>query len=294
MPSRRQIREAAVQFLYGYDLEGGGDPRALRDSFWAIATESDRRKLALAAVRTLHHLNLGREERLDELHERAPTTRARLAADPALEGAAEGLDEILEHEHQLGRLLSLLDSLPRDGGDDEVVIRFEPILEQLFAIDRELSAARRRFLEFSADHPEQRALFEPVDGCLRRLERLSERIRMIERPDEFPEHGELAKLRNTREEIAVLREAVDRRVDQVLAEREPIDERLAAVVDNFVPERIDPVDRAILRLGAYEILHDPEVPPAVAINEAIELAKRFGTTDSGRFVNGILDRIAKG
>ena len=61
----------------------------------------------------------------------------------------------------------------------------------------------------------------------------------------------------------------------------------------FSPERLDRVDRAILRLATYEILHDPEIPPAVAMDEAIDLARDFGTTDSPAFVNGILDRIGK-
>jgi N utilization substance protein B len=51
------------------------------------------------------------------------------------------------------------------------------------------------------------------------------------------------------------------------------------------------IDRNILRLGAYEMLLRPEVPPKVAINEALELAKRYSTAQSSRFVNGILDRL---
>ena len=79
----------------------------------------------------------------------------------------------------------------------------------------------------------------------------------------------------------------------MLAHKEAINAALAEVVDNYAPERIDPVDRAILRLATHEILH-AGTPVKVAINEAIELAKRFGTSDSGRFVNGVLDRIARG
>ncbi len=52
------------------------------------------------------------------------------------------------------------------------------------------------------------------------------------------------------------------------------------------------IDRNLLRMGLYELLHDPEIPPAVAINEAVELAKELSTDDSGRFVNGILARVA--
>jgi N utilization substance protein B len=53
------------------------------------------------------------------------------------------------------------------------------------------------------------------------------------------------------------------------------------------------VDRNILRLGAYELLHETETPPKVVINEAVDLAKRFGAADSGKFVNGVLDSIHK-
>ena len=73
MPSRRQIREAVVQFLYCADLEGGADPAALRDPFWDFVTESDRRSLQLATFRTVHHLAHGREGRLAEFVERQST-----------------------------------------------------------------------------------------------------------------------------------------------------------------------------------------------------------------------------
>ena len=71
---------------------------------------------------------------------------------------------------------------------------------------------------------------------------------------------------------------------------------LDAFISRFAPEwpldQVAIVDRNILRLATYEILFRDDTPPKVAIDEAIELAKRFGTADSPRFVNGILDRIA--
>jgi N utilization substance protein B len=60
---------------------------------------------------------------------------------------------------------------------------------------------------------------------------------------------------------------------------------------NYQLSRLAAVDRNILRLAVYEILYNKEVPPVVAINEAIELAKQYGSEESGRFVNGLLDRI---
>jgi N utilization substance protein B len=70
-----------------------------------------------------------------------------------------------------------------------------------------------------------------------------------------------------------------------------IDAMLDEVAENWRLDRMAAIDRNILRLGAYEVLFCPEVPAKVAINEALELAKRYSTAQSSRFVNGILDRV---
>jgi transcription antitermination factor NusB len=72
-----------------------------------------------------------------------------------------------------------------------------------------------------------------------------------------------------------------------------IDEILGAVAKNWQVSRMAVVDRNVLRIGAYELLYVPEVPPKVSINEAIELGKRFSTASSGAFVNGILDKVSQ-
>jgi N utilization substance protein B len=72
-----------------------------------------------------------------------------------------------------------------------------------------------------------------------------------------------------------------------------IDDRIRRYSENFDFNRIAAVDRNILRLAIYEMLFRDDIPPVVSINEAIELAKTFGGTESGRFVNGILDRVRK-
>ncbi len=70
-----------------------------------------------------------------------------------------------------------------------------------------------------------------------------------------------------------------------------IDAMIQEVAENWRLDRMAAIDRNILRLGAYEVLFCPDVPPKVAINEALDLAKRYSTSQSSRFVNGILDRV---
>ena len=80
-------------------------------------------------------------------------------------------------------------------------------------------------------------------------------------------------------------------VDGVAKHQERIDELISNVAENWRIDRMAAIDRNIIRVGAYEMLFDPEIPPKVAINEALELAKRYSTAQSSRFVNGILDRL---
>ncbi|MDR3685736.1 MAG: transcription antitermination factor NusB [Coriobacteriia bacterium] len=71
-----------------------------------------------------------------------------------------------------------------------------------------------------------------------------------------------------------------------------LDEMIGEVSENWAVTRMPLVDRNILRIATYEILYDAEVPPSVAINEAVELAKVYGGEDSSKFVNGVLGKIA--
>jgi N utilization substance protein B len=79
-------------------------------------------------------------------------------------------------------------------------------------------------------------------------------------------------------------------VDGVKQHQAEIDDAIKLVAENWRLDRMAAIDRNILRLGAYEILHG-ETPAKVAINEALELAKRYSTAHSSRFVNGILDKV---
>jgi hypothetical protein len=117
MPTRRQIREAAIQFLYCSDLEGGAEPSDLREPFWEFVTETDRRNLQVATFRTVHHLAHGREERLAEFVDRAQPALAHLAALPPAEALKEALTRLLALESSWSIAFGKLGKLPKAGAD---------------------------------------------------------------------------------------------------------------------------------------------------------------------------------
>ncbi len=83
----------------------------------------------------------------------------------------------------------------------------------------------------------------------------------------------------------------DQIVQGVLAHRKEIDQFIEQYSKNWRLDRITPIDHTILRIAIFELLYCKEIPPKVALNEAVDLGKEYGSEDSGRFINGILDRI---
>lgn len=79
----------------------------------------------------------------------------------------------------------------------------------------------------------------------------------------------------------------------VLEHQAEIDQHIGAIVENFRLERLAAVDRNVLRVASYELLYCPHVPTPVILNEAIDIAKALSAGESGSFVNGVLDKLAK-
>ena len=96
------------------------------------------------------------------------------------------------------------------------------------------------------------------------------------------------------EEDPEARAFTERLVRGVAAEQALIDQRIGQASRNWRLERMARVDRNLLRMAVFELTFGEDVPPKVAINEAIEIAKRFGTQETPAFVNGVLDRVMEG
>lgn len=78
----------------------------------------------------------------------------------------------------------------------------------------------------------------------------------------------------------------------VIDHQEELDELITGHADNWALDRMPSLDRNIIRISLYEMLYEDDIPFSVSINEAVELAKIYGTEDSGKFVNGVLGKIA--
>lgn len=98
-----------------------------------------------------------------------------------------------------------------------------------------------------------------------------------------------ARTHSLKEIVNFTRELVSR----TIKEQKVIDEIISKTVENWEIDRIAVIDKNILRMAICELLYFTDVPFKVSINEAVELAKKYSTSESGRFINGVVDRVAK-
>ena len=127
-------------------------------------------------------------------------------------------------------------------------------------------------------------------GCIVALQTLYEYEFRVDSEDTTVDIQEILKRNLDRYETAIDdTKFVETLVDGVLKEQTALDDTLRPIAPDWPIEQIARIDRNILRIGVYELLHQAAiVPPKVAINEAVELAKAFGSDNSSKFVNGVL------
>ena len=119
----------------------------------------------------------------------------------------------------------------------------------------------------------------------------SQRAAAIQAKQAGASWGEPSELPPPTAEEAAMRLFADPLVQGVIEHRAELDGVIEKHVRNWSIDRMAAVDRNVLRLAVYEMLHREDIPPVVSINEAVDIAKKFSTHDSGKFVNGILDKV---
>lgn len=292
MHSRRAIRESAIQFLYCSDLEGGAAAENLSETFWELALESDTNKLTKASAKAILHLNQGRTSRHNKLVHRSEESLATISSDSDAEKLKIAFNEILKLESKWQATIDRVQRLYNPGvevPDSEL----EGALKDVFTLNTQLVESRKRWNHQLEDFPFVNKRLEAAKADINGLQRVSDRIIMVQKPADFADHPDIKHIQTTAAKIESFRNEVDALSRGIVAKKAELDTTIEQIVENYKPERIDPVDRAILRLGTYEILLKEEIPAPVTINECIEISRKFGSTESPRFINGVLDKISK-
>ena len=148
--------------------------------------------------------------------------------------------------------------------------------------------ARERAVQFLFQHD-----LNPPEALEAALEHFweSQRAAAIAEEKGVATWGQPVELPPPSSEEAAVRLFADPLIRGTLEHRAELDATISKHAKNWELHRIAAVDRNILRLAIFEMLHRDDIPPVVSINEAVDIAKKFSTQDSGKFVNGILDKV---
>jgi transcription antitermination protein NusB len=150
--------------------------------------------------------------------------------------------------------------------------------------------ARERALQFLFQHDLNAP--ENLDEALREFWS-TQRASALAEKSTGPTWGRPVELPPPTIEEATIQLFAEPLIRGVIEHREKIDSEILKHTKNWALNRMAAVDRNVLRLAAYEMIFREDIPPIVSINEAVDIAKKFSTHDSGKFVNGILDQIRK-
>ncbi len=284
MPSRRQIREATIQLLYARKSTLTETP--VSEEIWGLINDRAEISYDRARLKVLIHLQQNRiiqTEKLEAALQNASSLI--LSADPS-EKLAKQFQKLIESEQQWVEQLENLPALAKsDTGN------WRQSLEDLFLSSRSLLQSRNTLTETIQTFPSSQR--DQILSLLKKLKNFDERAEKVSFPNRYPEQRELEHLHTAHQEMSTLKEKSQSLSQKVTDALEQIDQRIESTTKNYDLKRLSKVDLSILRLAVYEITLDEAVPPSVAIDEAIELAKAFSGQEAASFVNGILDAIAK-
>lgn len=283
MASRRQVREAAVQLIYARETapKDQGGPE-----FWELVNDRNGLIFDRARVKILAHYQQGRVATVTKLQALLRGSTAAIVSADATEKLAREFTLLGTAEEKWAERVKNLSNLTKAdlGG-------WRRDLHKQLLESGELRKKRAVILPKTSGFPPLE--LEALKEVFAKLDHYDDRVRMVHFPQNYPEQRELNHLHRLQSEMKKLEDEVATRVEQIESSREELDEIIAKTAINFDFSRLSKVDLAILRQAAWEIKHLPDLDDAIAINEAIELARSFSGEEAAGFVNGILDHISK-
>ncbi len=285
MPNRRQIREAAVQLLYARKSSPSDVP-VQREEIWDLIHDRANKSYDRARVKVLTHLQQGRGATTARLHKALYTASSTIEAVAPSEAVVKKFSLMYESEVKWVEKLESLSALTKNDMGN-----WRGILADLLFETKNLRKTRNELSEFVAFFPPQQR--DHILSNFTKLHDFDDRVEKVSFPAKFPDQRDLEHLHEALAEMGLLKSQVEDLTAKVTENIADLDLLIEATADNYDLKRLSKVDLAILRLATYELKMDEAIPAAVAIDEAIELAKAFSGQEAARFVNGILDTIAK-
>ncbi len=293
MPSRHQVRQAVIQCLYSLSLdqqENSTDEDARLNAVWAMILESDCATLDKARVKAVSHLTRDLPDKIRLFLERSKKTQEAIVSNSEYSELRDDLSDLSKREQSLDASVRSLRSAKKSDPASETQAMVAAY-NSLQITNATLLQIRPKIITKLANYPQIRYVTDPLKSAINKLQEISARIDGLEHPEGHKNITEFASVIKTSKSMTELRQEASELLHKVTVNREEIDQIIADKLANSTPERLSPIDRAILRLATYELKYRREVATPVIIKEAIRLAEDYSTPDAPKFINGVLSGI---
>ncbi len=290
MISRNQIRQTALLFIYSALItpDAGTPPEGL----WELLLEPfsstyyHQRAKAVSA-----HLTRDYSDKLNLFVKRCKETSEKLQDDALTQPVRDRLQDILAKEGEFNAaLLQMkkdLHAAPRNerGALADICVEVQNLNTTLLSL-------RSQLLHSLKDYPACKEIWAPLTAATNKLQEIGVRVDCIIHPEGNPFLPEVLQVIESGKDVQTLKEEAETLAAQTLSHKDALNRAIDATLENYSPERVAPMDRAVLLLAANELSHAKNLPTEVIISEAIRLARRYSTAKSVKFINGVLGKLA--
>lgn len=293
MISRNQIRQSTLQYLYAAS-QAHDELHPLDEGIWSIILECPTKKIVKLTSKALANvLTRGFEDRLRLFTTRAHQTIEILRDNALTLDIRDKLMDILAKEGEFQASLLQLRKLVAKNTTDERN-ELSVACRQLQDLNATLIPMRERLVASFSDFPSYKeTAWAAMTAACRKMQEANLRIASITTNDATKIIPEVKAIREAQADLNLLTNEAKALSADIIRNLAQIDALIDSKLENYTPERIDAMDRNILRLSTYELLYRRDLATPIIVSEAIALATDYSNTEAPRFINGILVGIAK-
>ncbi len=293
MQQRQQLRQSIVQYIYSVSQSG----TELLDTptstaLWTIVLEPLESDIQRSEAKVIEHLARDYQAKLEMMITRAKQCLEKLQDDPLTFAVREAIQDLLSKESDFHQALVQLRKA-RVEDPDNTKGELQIANTNVKAINATLLHLRDSLISKLADYPAHKNLWTPLIASCNKLQLVNQRLDGLSHPENNASYPEFKHIIEAKSQLVTLKEESRLLSETILANKEELDTLINENLTNYTPNRVHPIDRAILRLGAYELQYKKDIPVPVIMAEAIRLAEYFSTSEAARFINGVLTGISK-
>ena len=291
MMNKSKVRQSALNLIYAVE-ENGGDLQSFNlDLFWRISQEKETDNYRQTLAKSILHVARASADSARLLETRISAALDALRGDMTASALVADMERVQKRSAEFDSALAALRYCIRDKRQD-TTDQLELCCKDVMNLAIAVEGLGRDLLPVLPDFPAYRPVLEPLKSAVLRRGRLMASVAALATPLALESPQEFAGLVRCARMLQELRPAAERFALAVLAEKPMLEERLAALLQNYSMERLDVVDKCILYIALYELLVNKLDTPIV-VSEANALADAYSGGKSAPFIHGIISAAAK-